>query len=240
MSAVSRFLPNRRPRWGTLALVALFHLVVITGLVRVFAPDLAVQAMRQAASIFVTVTTREEAVPTSTPRPKRDVGGSAPPAKKAKPLPISAPKQAIPVEPPEAAAVASTGNEIRTGASAAGAGTGGGGEGRGTGSGNSGAGQGNGAVTKPVLISGAINGAKDFPIPPGGREARIGRSLIVALTVGTDGVPGACRIYRSSGLPETDRRTCDLAMERLRFRPATNADGEPVVGTFYWQQRFFD
>jgi hypothetical protein len=29
-------------------------------------------------------------------------------------------------------------------------------------------------------------------------------------------------------------------MERLRFRPATNAGGEPVVATFYWQQRFFD
>jgi hypothetical protein len=28
-------------------------------------------------------------------------------------------------------------------------------------------------------------------------------------------------------------------MERLRFRPATNAAGEPVSATFYWQQKFF-
>jgi hypothetical protein len=26
---------------------------------------------------------------------------------------------------------------------------------------------------------------------------------------------------------------------RLRFKPATNAAGEPVQGMFYWRQRFF-
>ena len=66
-----------------------------------------------------------------------------------------------------------------------------------------------------------------------------GKAVILALTISPDGRAAACRIYRSSGLPETDAVTCRLAMERLRFRPATNAAGDPVSATFYWQQKFF-
>ena len=64
-------------------------------------------------------------------------------------------------------------------------------------------------------------------------------AVILALTVDTTGRATACRIYRSSGLPETDEVACRLAKDRLRFRPATNALGEPIVSTFYWQQKFF-
>lgn len=228
----------RRPRWGTLGLVIVFHLAVLAGLVRVFAPDFTAQTVWQAASMFVTISTRDQPAPTASPMPS--AGAAAAEGKKAVPRPIPAPKQTVPVEPTQAPPVASTGTQDRSGASAAGEGTGGGGQGAGTASGNSGNGPGNGVATKAVLISGSISAARDFPIPPGGREARIGRSVIVALTVGTDGVPSACRTYRSSGLPETDQRTCELAMQRLRFRPAMDAGGEPVVSTFYWQQRFFD
>ena len=98
---------------------------------------------------------------------------------------------------------------------------------------------GGGTAAKAVHISGEISNARDYPIPEGGREARIGKSVIIALTVGTDGKPSACRVYRSSGLPETDQVTCRLALERLRFRPAMNGRGEPMVSTFYWQQRFY-
>jgi protein TonB len=239
MNAASGNPARRRPRWGTLALVVLFHLLVLAGLVQAFAPNFTSQAVHSAASMLVTVTTREVPPPPSA-SPKPDEGASAAKGKKAKPKPVSAPKQTIPVKPTAVPPVASTGTQTQSGASAAGAGTGGGGEGVGTGSGNSGSGPGSGVATKPVLISGSIQAAKDFPIPPGGREERIGRSVIIAITVGTDGVPTACRTYRSSGLPETDRRTCELAMERLHFRPAMNARGEPVVATFYWEQRFFE
>jgi protein TonB len=237
MSAAFRPSPRRRPRWGALAVVIVFHLIVLAGLVRVFAPDFTAQAVRQAASALVTVTTRE--VPPPVP-PAPDEGAAAQAGKKATPKPIPAPARAIPLKPTDAPPIASTGAAADSGASTAGVGTGGGGEGAGTGSGDAGAGQGNGVATKAVLISGAIQSARDFPIPPGGREARAGRSVIVALTVGTGGTPTACRTYRSSGLPETDQRTCELAIERLRFRPATNARGEPVISTFYWQQRFFE
>jgi protein TonB len=236
MDVAARFLTRRRPRWGTLALVLGFHVLVLIGLAQAFAPNLTSETIDRVASI-VTVTTREE--PPRAP-PKPDQGAKAEKGKKAKPKPVSAPKQTLPVKPVELPEVASSGSEDNSGASAAGASTGGGGEGIGTGSGDSGSGQGSGRATKPVLTSGSIEGsAKDFPVPPGGREERIGRSVIIALTVGTDGVPSACRTYRSSGLPATDAATCRLALERLRFRPATNARGEPVVATFYWQQRFF-
>lgn len=223
----------RRPRWGALALVIGFHLAVILGLVRAFAPGFPADAVRQAASILVTVTVREA------PSPNPQAGAAAPQAKKATPLPVAAPTPAVSIKPTEAPPVASSGTQDRSGASAAGQGTGGG-QGAGGGSGNSGGGQGDGVANKAVLISGSISAARDFPIPPGGRAARIGRSVIIALTVGTDGLPGSCRVYQSSGLPETDQRTCELAMQRLRFRPAMNARGDPVVSAFYWQQRFFE
>ena len=48
-----------------------------------------------------------------------------------------------------------------------------------------------------------------------------------------------CRIHRASPDPEADRITCQLATERFRFKPATDAAGNPVVSTFGWQQRWF-
>ena len=227
MGAAFRLSPPRRPRWGTLAVVALFHLLAIAGLVRVFTPDLARQAARQMGAVLVSVTMRKALPPAAPAKP--DAGASAAEGRKAAALPMSAPSPLVRLEPAAVPPVASTGAQAQSGA----------GEGAGAGSGASGSGQGGGLAAKAVLISGAIDAAKDFPIPPGGREARIGRAVIIALTVGIDGVPTDCSVYRSSGLPDTDERTCDLAMQRLRFRPATNARGEPVVSTFYWQQRFF-
>ncbi len=64
--------------------------------------------------------------------------------------------------------------------------------------------------------------------------------MIIVITVGTDGRPKACRIARPSPEPDTDRVTCELAMKRFRFRPATNAAGEPVESDYGWQQRWWD
>jgi protein TonB len=230
------FQRRRKLRWGTLVLIVIGHLIVGAGLIRAFAPDLPAQAIEAVGSL-VTVTITAPPEPTSQPSP--DPGAAAEEGRKATPRPAEAPEARIPVRPKPVPRASSTGAANASGARDEGAGTGAGGEGSGTGSGAGGSGQGGGAVTRPVHISGAIDNARDYPIPEGGREARIGKSVIIALTVGTDGRATACRTYRSSGLPETDRVTCVLAMDRLRFRPATNARGEPVVATFYWQQRFF-
>jgi protein TonB len=218
-----------RPRWGALALVVAGHLMVGAALIRAFAPQFPAQAIEAVGSLVtVTITTPPE--PTPVPSTQPDPGAAREEGREASVQEVRIPVRPRPVPRTSSAA---------SGARDEGSGTGAGDEGPGTGSGAGGGGRGSGAATKPVLVSGTIDDARAYPIPEGGREARIGKSVIVALTVGTDGRPSACRTYRSSGLPKTDAITCRLALERLRFRPAMNARGDPVVGTFYWQQRFF-
>jgi protein TonB len=94
-------------------------------------------------------------------------------------------------------------------------------------------------VTKPVLIR-SITDASAFPIPPGGREARIGESVIVRLIVSPQGRVTNCSIYRASPFPQTDATVCQLAFEQIRFEPARDHDGNPVSAPFYYRQRFFN
>lgn len=133
----------------------------------------------------------------------------------------------------------STGSANTSGARDAGDGTGASGSGLGTGSGREGGGMGGVAVTKPVHISGGINSARDYPIPEGGRNARKGSEVIVRMIVGIDGLARNCTIYRPSPFPDADRITCELVEQRLRFRPAQDARGNPVAAPFYWRQRWF-
>lgn len=226
-----------RTKAGVAVFVLLFHVIGILALVRAFAPDLTSLAVDRVVSTFtVTVTTPPP------PEPAKELekaGAAGDPGKKAEPRPVKAEKPKLAIAKTPAPKAASTGNADTSGAKDSGTGTGAGGTGSGTGSGNGGSGSGGGLAAKAVHTAGQINNARDFPVPPGGREARVGKAVILALTIDTNGRATGCRIYRSSGLPETDEITCRLAKERLRFRPATNALGEPIVSTFYWQQKFF-
>lgn len=216
-------------------LVAALHLVAILALIRAFAPEIAGQAL---GTIKRTLTVTVTAPPPEPPPADEPAGAAGDAGKRADPRQIAAPKPRVNLAQAPAPRAASTGSADRAGAREAGSGTGAGGSGAGTGSGGGGEGTGAGA-SKPVHIAGRIDRAADFPIPPGGREARIGKAVILALTIDPEGRAASCRIYKSSGLPETDEVTCRLARERLRFKPALNAAGEPVTGTFYWQQKFF-
>lgn len=230
---------RRRPRLGTLALVALLHVLAIYGLAKAFAPDLTGSVERQ---VFEAVTVTITAPPEEQPEPEAepDAGASGEEGREAVPKEVAAPEPPIPVPRPESAPRASsTGSADASGASESGEGTGAGGAGSGTGSGQGGAGQGGGAVTRPVHIAGAIDDASDYPIPEGGRAARRGTEVIVRVIVGVDGRASNCTIYRPSPDPEADRITCRLVVERLRFRPATDAQGNPVPAPFYWRQRWF-
>ena len=238
------YAPSRRPRWGVVALIVLAHLLAGVGLVRAFAPDLPGQVYAAAESLVTVTITAPPEDPADPPpaevEPEPDVGAAGETGQDAKPREVAAPKPRVTTTPrPPAPPAASTGEENASGVGDTGDGSGAGGTGDGPGSGGSGNGQGNGA-RKLELVEGTINSARDYPIPEGGREARIGREVIVAVTVDTEGLPRSCRIYRSSGLPETDKVTCDLAMARFRFAPQLDANGNPVVATFYWQQRFFE
>jgi protein TonB len=90
-----------------------------------------------------------------------------------------------------------------------------------------------------VHISGSIDNARDFPVPPGGREARRGTQVIVKVTIGTDGRARNCSVFRPSPDAEANRITCQLVETRLGFRPAMDANGNPVAAPFYWRQQWF-
>ncbi|HQN52998.1 MAG TPA: energy transducer TonB [Novosphingobium sp.] len=230
--------PPRRVRFGVAALVLLLHVLALVALVRAFAPDYAAKAVQAVVSTFtVTITAPPPPpLPETAPEP---AGGAGEAGRKAVPREVRAERPKVALAPSPAPRASSSGSADSSGARETGSGSGAGGQGSGSGSGTGGSGAGGGLAGKPVHVSGRIDNARDFPLPPGGREARIGKAVILALTINPEGRAIACRVYRSSGLPETDAVTCRLAMERLRFRPATNAAGEPVSATFYWQQKFF-
>lgn len=238
--AQARFTETRRqPRWWVIVLVVLGHLLAFYGLVRAFAPDAVESVERSVLSTFqVTVAAPPPPPPEAEPVP--DEGAAGEQGKQAVPEPVTAPAPRIPVASPiPLPRASSTGTASSSGAKDSGAGTGAAGSGEGTGSGRGGGGQGGVAVTKPVKIAGDINSAADFPVPPGGRQARFGTSVTVYMTVGTDGRASNCRVVRPSPDREADAIVCRLAEQRFRFRPATDSQGNPVPATYGWRQEWF-
>lgn len=230
---------RRRPRWWLVALIVVAHVLAFYGLVRVFAPDAVRSVERSVMSTFnVTITAPPPPPPQAEARP--DEGAAGDPGRQAVPKPITAPTPRIPVTSPiPVPRASSTGAANSSGAQDSGAGTGAAGSGEGTGSGRAGGGQGGIAATKPIKIAGDINSAADFPVPPGGRQARFGTSVTVYMTVGTDGRASNCRVVRPSPDAEADAIVCRLAEQRFRFRPATDSEGNPVSATYGWRQEWF-
>ena len=70
----------------------------------------------------------------------------------------------------------------------------------------------------------------DYPT----RDLREGNSGVTGfrLTIGSDGKVQSCAITASSGFPGLDRATCDNAVRRARFEPATDASGANVAGSY--------
>lgn len=178
----------------------------------------------------------EKPAPSPSPTAPDPAGASGTEGRKAKAKPVVA-KARVPAKPMPAPPVASTGEDARSGAADKGQGTGAGGEGQGTGSGVSGNGSGGGLARKAEKIAGDIRSTRDYPVSS--QQDRIGRRVVILLTIGTDGQVTGCRIWRASGVPEADAITCRLATARFRFRPATDAAGKPVVSTYGWEQRWF-
>ena len=99
------------------------------------------------------------------------------------------------------------------------------------------AGQGGGLIRKAEKIAGEINSARDYPKAT--RDLRIDSSVTIYMTVGTDGRARNCRVQRASRDAEADAITCRLAEQRFRFKPATDAAGNPVESTYGWRQKWF-
>lgn len=221
---------------GLIALIIVLHIGVLYGLMRALAPDTMQVVERSVVSAFtVTITTPEEP-----PEPEPDEGAAGDPGRDAVPKPVSAPtpKQRVRDDPPVPRA-ASTGAETDSGARDEGDGTGASGTGAGTGSGRGGSGRGGGIAVRPSVRSGSIDAARDFPIPAGGRAMREGTSVTVVFTVGVDGRASNCSVANPGPDPETNARVCPLVIERIRFNPARDAQGNPVPARFGWRQDFF-
>ena len=231
--------PPPRTKLGVALLVIALQVLVAMGLVQAFAPNFAAKAVESVLATFSVTVYTPPLPPPPPPRAAPEKSGKS--GNEGKQAIAKATKAAavIPVKQVPSPVATSTGSAATSGAVKQGSGTGAGGPGTGTGSGAGGNGAGGGAASKPVHISGQINKASDFPLPPGGREARIGKSVILALTISPSGRATACRVYKPSGFAETDQVACRLALDRLRFKPATNSAGGPVTATFYWQQKFF-
>lgn len=246
---------SRRPRPALLAAIVLGHLALGYGLARAFAPNVTDSVERSVVSVFNVTITAPEEPPPPPPPPPSEVEESAPqsgaqgsPGETATPREVVAPEPRVTVKAqPPAPRASSTGSANRSGAADAGDGTGSAGVGEGTGSGDGGSGTGNGTggtgagilATKPQHIAGAINAARDFPIPDGGRGVRRGTSVTVRVTVTTDGRAKDCSVFRPSPDAEADRITCRLVEERLRFKPAIDRAGNAIEAPFYWRQRWF-
>lgn len=231
---------RRRPKPATLVLIGLFHILAVYGLARAFAPDITQSVETSVVAAFTVTITAPEDPPPEEAEPVPDEGAAGETGKKAVPKAVTAPKPKIVTKPDKPIPQASSnGTADVSGAKDAGDGTGAAGQGAGTGSGRGGGGMGGIAVTKPIHISGSINNARDYPIPEGGRQARLGSEVIVKVTVGIDGRARNCSIFRASPDSKADRITCQIVVDRLRFKPATDGNGDPVAAPFYWRQRWF-
>ena len=223
--------PRKKPRWGTLTIVVLLHVLGFFALLRIFAPDFTAEAIEKATSVItVTVTTTD---------PQEDEGASAEEGAQATPQEQAAPPPELPIAPPKPLPpAASTGTDTQSGASDAGAGSGGGGEGYGTGSGRGGTGQGGIVAAGPSVRSGELNQARDFPVPEGGRQVRFGRSVTVHFTVTTDGRARNCSVANSQVDAVTTAAVCPLVIEKIRFNPAVTAEGTPVEARYGYRVDF--
>lgn len=234
---------DRRTRWTVAGVVILIHLALIAGLIRAFTPEFAASVV-QSVTRAITVTVTTPPLPPPPPAPSQSAappareGAAGTPGKRATPRDAAVPRARITVEPTQAPPVAGRGEENASGARAEGAGTGASGAGQGTGAGAGGSGQGGGGSGSPtVKLKGDINSARDYPRES--RDLRIGASVTIDLTVGTDGLVKGCRVAQPSPDPAADRITCALATKRFRFRPAADPSGNPVQATYRWRQRWF-
>jgi protein TonB len=175
-------------------------------------------------------------------KPKEKEGGAAPKNIKSEATPVVAPKPRIetpPVQQIAAAEIPRQGTAPTQGASnVRGPGTGAGGAGTGTGTGAGGTGPGGGgegAVEPPHLVTPVLSG-RDFPRGLLDQWPR-GATVFLRLRVDARGYVSECLIDRGTSVPSIDSTLCNLAHERLRFRPALNRSGQAVAGWFGYAQR---
>lgn len=168
-------------------------------------------------------------------KPKEAEGAASPKNIRSQATPVVAPKPRIALPLPVPMAATKTPNEgvqpTQGASNVVGPGTGAGGTGTGTGSGGSGSGTGGGGggvAYPPRLITPVLRG-RDFPrglldIWPARTPA------FLRLRIDANGYVSECNVDRGTGVRAIDSVMCNLAHDRLRFRPAADKFGRPVAG----------
>jgi protein TonB len=178
---------------------------------------------------------------TQQPRPKQKEGGSAAKNIRSEATPVVAPKPRIETPPVQQIVASETprqGTAPTQGASnVRGPGTGAGGAGTGTGSGagGNGPGGGGGGITEPPHLVTPVLTAHEIPRDLIDQWPR-GATVFLRLRVDERGYVSECLVDRGTGVPAIDSNMCNLAHERLRFRPALNRSGQAVAGWFGYAQ----
>ena len=229
MPTIAPLATNRR--LIALALSAAIHIAALAGLLLWhFAP---VPGDREPAMTVVDLAEDPPPEKPKPPEPKPEAkrasarpGAPAPAGPKAEAAPLA---MAIPVVVPSlpASLVPATGTAANTGTAGSGTGTGAGGSGNGTGGGGEGNGGGGRARegTDPVVVRGDFR-QSDYP-----KELRATGPKGVTwaeVIVGINGRVTSCRVTKPSGVPQFDAKTCQILLQRFRYRPARDPQGRPV------------
>ena len=236
---------NNRDKGGAIAAVIAIHALLLFALLHMSGKiDLTdPQSVLRVIDLTEVPPPPPPPVQTQQPKPKNKEGGSAPKNIKSEATPVAAPKPEVVTPPVQQIAASETprqGTSPTQGASdGRGPGTGAGGVGNGTGNGGAGNGPGgggdNGIFEPPHLVTPVLTG-RDFP--RGMLEQwPAGLPVFLRLRVNPQGFVSECNVLRGTGVPVIDAVMCDMAHDRLRFRPAVNRSGQPVAGWFGYAQR---
>ena len=236
---------NTRDRSGAIALVAAIHAALLFVFLNI-SGKLDLTDPQAAMRVFNLGEPSEPPSPPpqqrQQPKPKDKEGGLSPKNIKSEATPVVAPKSRIetpPVQPIPASDTPRQGTATTQGASTVrGPGTGAGGLGTGTGSGNGGNGPGGGGdngVAEPPHLATPVLSGRDFPGDLLGRWPPRA-TIFLRLRIDARGYVSECLVDRGTGVPSIDSAMCNIAHERLRFRPALNRSGQAVPGWFGYAQ----
>lgn len=233
------------PRQRAIALLAASLVAALLGYLLIL--GLAPSLIGHVAERITSVTLLPDPPPPEQPQPKphhaRKAGAASPPNLRSKATPVVAPKPIIVLPRPVPVIVApkpASGAQASSGAAdVSGPGTGAGGIGNGTGSGGEGDGDGDGdGDSGPIQLSRNLQVSDIRCLRNGECDGSNDVTVYIRFVVGANGRARDCAVTRSSGRPELDRETCAAIVERLRYRPGTDAAGRPTAMNFTGHQRW--
>ena len=236
---------SRRDRTGVIAGVIAIHALLFFAVIHRWGPGGIAQLNDYPPPVSILDLRQPPPPPPPQPRqqakPKEEEGGSAPNLKsEATPIKAPEPKVVVPPLPQVAASEAPHQGTAPTQGAAPvagiGTGTGGSGNGTGTGTGGGSGGGGEGGVADPPHLVSPVLTGRDFSRELLDQWPR-GATVFMRLRVDARGYVSECTVDRGTGVPAIDSQVCNLAHDRLRFRPALNRSGQAVAGWFGYAQR---